>query len=332
MDSLPPFPADAQKTVLESGVPYDTSLPAWSYSNFILHVPTSAARLTISITGGSGDLDLFVKYAEPFQLDIYDDPWEDADFVSDGEGWDESIEISSDTLPPLQSGVWYVATFNWNDSATSFTLSATIESDDLQPTEPQMPLPAGQAVYDTYDPVITPATSLNPSEAMPIGLGSVATGGDNFTISVKFPQLSGPADIYLVFHSPSISPYEIFLFAEDGSILPMSLAGLIPWRRTYQGPFEGHPLGTQPIPLSVLPAGHYTLYAAVTPAGSLECYYLWQTYFVARSGSGQVPEGSAGFFDGTVVAPNATIISSGLEYTGSAPVSPGWFGRNHKRG
>ena len=49
------------------------------------------------------------------------------------------------------------------------------------PTGSAMPLPTGEEAFP-YDPIATPQPSSDPSQAMPMGLGAVATGGNTITL------------------------------------------------------------------------------------------------------------------------------------------------------
>jgi len=59
-----------------------------------------------------------------------------------------------------------------------------------------MPLPESQSGFMPA-PSSAPVLSDGPSQANPIGLGPVATGGDMLDIAVKTLHFSGNVDIYL---------------------------------------------------------------------------------------------------------------------------------------
>ena len=109
-------------------------------------------------------------------------------------------------------------------------------------------------------------------------VGEVAEGGDTFNLHIGLHECDDPVDVYLGLQA-SFVPGELFMFASDGGLYSVSQAGLLPWKVGISVPveenfFEGG------IPVAALPLGVYTLYLAVTPAGSLEAFYLWMTSFL----------------------------------------------------
>ncbi|HDL15011.1 MAG TPA: hypothetical protein ENH28_02465, partial [Euryarchaeota archaeon] len=144
-----------------------------------------------------------------------------------------------------------------------------------------MPVPTGQQSF-SYSPAalpILPINSLDFTQATPIGVGSVATGGDTISIQVGLNQFAGPVDIYLGIYAPAIDP-NIWIIKPDLSLQPVS-DGLVPWKAGTTGPINESLYGD--ILASGLPQGIYYLYLAVTPAGSIERFFLWETYFTINS-------------------------------------------------
>jgi hypothetical protein len=73
--------------------------------------------------------------------------------------------------------------------------------------------------------------SADPSQAKPMGLGTVAEGGGTLSITVKTYQFSGPVDIYFGLYSPSC----LFFLFEKGNtarnplkILSLHSTGITP--------------------------------------------------------------------------------------------------------
>ncbi len=139
-----------------------------------------------------------------------------------------------------------------------------------------MAAPAGQQIFPLYNPIASPIISADPLQAMPIGVGSVAIGGDTVSIQVGLGQFSGPVDIYFGIYSPLIDPDNIFILTPENTLQPIS-AGFTPWISATSGNINESLFGD--ISTSVLPSGTYELYLAVTPAGSLDTYYFWSTEF-----------------------------------------------------
>lgn len=144
---------------------------------------------------------------------------------------------------------------------------------ELQNASAVIPLPTGTDIF-TYPPTAVPLNSINPSLARPIGVGSVATGGNTLSLQVGLNQLEGAGDVYLAIYAPSLNP-EIHVINPDLTLQPVSM-GLVPWRANTTGPINEDLYGT----ISGLPAATYYLYAVVTNAGSLTTRYLWKTSFI----------------------------------------------------
>ena len=144
-----------------------------------------------------------------------------------------------------------------------------------------LPVPTSANVF-TYRSVAEPQFNPiipRPRLYKPFAVGNLRSGMIN--LKMALPPFSGPVDIYLGIKATPISPSEIFLFVPiepfGYNIVPYSTSGLIAWRQaTTEAIFQSF-FGE--IPKRSLPAGPYTLYTLVTPAGSLESYYLWVSTF-----------------------------------------------------
>lgn len=123
---------------------------------------------------------------------------------------------------------------------------------------------------------VNPVVDSNPSQAKPIGVGTVATGGNTLSLRVSLPEFISPVDVYLAIYAPVIDP-NIWMIKPDLTLQPVSM-GLIKWRENTIGPINEALYGD--ISISGLPHGTYNLYIAVTPSGNLENFYLWSTYFI----------------------------------------------------
>jgi hypothetical protein len=176
-----------------------------------------------------------------------------------------------------------------------------------------MPVPTGQESFP-YLPSVSPILSIDPSQAKPIGVGSVATGGDTLSLRVGLPAFSGPVNIYLGIYTPP----DIWIIKSDLSIHHIS-NGFIPWKVNTTGPIDDPLYGD--IPVSSLPEGEYYpfLYIEVAPSGSTNAYYLWMTYF-DRSGysiSGRVTLSGSGLSGVTINLTGSTSASTTTDSNGN---------------
>ncbi len=139
-----------------------------------------------------------------------------------------------------------------------------------------MPLPESQRAFASA-PVPAPVLNADPALANPIGIGSVATGGDTLDIRIGTIGFSGPADVYFAVLAPHALGSDILLYT-GGTFVALSQAGLEPWIASTSGPLDQGLFGA--IPISMLPSDNYTLFFALAPAGSpLATFYLWSTAF-----------------------------------------------------
>ena len=116
--------------------------------------------------------------------------------------------------------------------------------------------------------------SIDPAQANPFGLGSVASGGDTLSLTVALDDLAAPADLYLGIGVDS----GIFLLAADNSIQPLT-SGLIKWKANTTGGFNVQILPD--IDMSDYP-GTYTFYLLMAPAGRMDAFRLWMTQLVVE--------------------------------------------------
>jgi len=138
-------------------------------------------------------------------------------------------------------------------------------------------MPTAQEMFQ-YGMTTDPIAGTGVSTTMPIGVGSVAMGGNMLTIHAAIGQFSNPMDMYFALYAPSVSP-NMFLLHQDGTLKPIS-NGLTPWMSNVTG-IDQVPFGN--IPTSMLPMGTYTLYLMATPSGTnMSTYYMWTTQFVIQ--------------------------------------------------
>ena len=121
------------RAAFEIGLPFSTWVNALTLGNIGITIPEGATRLTVSISEGSGDLNLYLKYGSSVSGDTIAAIDADADICSDGSGANKTITLTLNTSPPLRAGKWYVAILNLNDNRTYFTLTATVDGEDELP-------------------------------------------------------------------------------------------------------------------------------------------------------------------------------------------------------
>jgi hypothetical protein len=141
-----------------------------------------------------------------------------------------------------------------------------------------MQMPMSQQMF-TYGATTAPLTSSVVTTAMPIGVGSVAMGGNTLDIQVDTSQFAGPVDMYFAIFAPSVDPFNIYTLHPDGSLQPAS-SGIEPW---ISGVTSVNQTMFGNIPTSALAKGTYTLGLMATPAGAnMSTYYLWMTNFTIQ--------------------------------------------------
>jgi len=142
-----------------------------------------------------------------------------------------------------------------------------------------MPMPTSQMMFSS-GPTTDPVIGSGPQDTMPMGVGSVAVGGDMLTIHAEVGQFEMPMDMYFALYAPSVDPFNIYLLDQQGGLQPASM-GMTPWISGLTS-IDEMPFGAN-IPTSMLPKGTYYLGLMATPAGgNMATYYLWMTNFVIQ--------------------------------------------------
>ncbi len=141
-----------------------------------------------------------------------------------------------------------------------------------------MQMPMAQEMFQ-YGPTTTPVMGTDVSTTMPIGVGSVAMGGNMITIHAAIGQFTNPMDMYFAIYAPALDPFNIYLMHQDGNLEPVS-TGIEPWMSGVTG-IDQTPVSN--VPTSSLTKGTYTLYLMATPTGgNMSTYYMWTTNFVVQ--------------------------------------------------
>ncbi|MBI5640886.1 MAG: cytochrome c [Nitrospirae bacterium] len=144
-----------------------------------------------------------------------------------------------------------------------------------------MPMPAGQGMYP-YVAAVSPSAGMDPGQAIPVGLGAVAQGGNTMNLDVAIGDIAGPSDIYLGISVPG-DPNNMFILRSDYTLQPLS-AGLVPWKPNTVGPVQETLLSGMPV--DGLTPGTYTFYLLLTPANDLGSFYLWLTAVTVAGNDG----------------------------------------------
>jgi hypothetical protein len=167
-----------------------------------------------------------------------------------------------------------------------------------------IPLPTGKKVF-TYNAVPTPVLSSDPAAAKPIGVGSVANGGNTVDISVNIGPFASPVDISLALYAVGVDSGEVYLLNQWNSFESVHYAVAARSRRNGASEDEGdgenssdknenltlwkmnvtgvnqHVYG--PSPVTNLPSGPYILVLGAVPAGPGDKdespSYHWVTFF-----------------------------------------------------
>ncbi len=246
-----------------------TSLNAFTYRNYSLEIPECTSDLTVTISDGTGEMDLFLRKGEPFAAESYTDLVAQSDALSDIlDSAEERIDLTASATSLIIPGQWYIAPANWNDYTTYFTLSNWLTTG--------MPMPSKQMPFLTYDPIEKPLNNITPAEAQPISVGDIAWGGGTVTIQVGTCPYTEPVDMYFAIVTTAL-PDEVYMLTADGTLKPASLVGLAPWKTQVKEAFYEVPFGD--IPRSSFPPASYYLYFVVAPVKSTDSFYLWSSFF-----------------------------------------------------
>jgi len=148
-------------TALTPGQPVALSLPASSYvSNFYIDVGSTAKRLTVTLSGSGGDVDLFLRYATPFPTQdstasyptvSYDLLMRNAQYHSISSTSNESISVLVSDRVPLQAGRWFIAAINGGTSNATESLTASTSTSAAQ----------GSITLDFANPTTDPNDATN---------------------------------------------------------------------------------------------------------------------------------------------------------------------------
>jgi hypothetical protein len=132
---------------------------------------------------------------------------------------------------------------------------------------------------------VFPVLSSNPALAEPVSFGAVAldansiglssssASGKLLNIQIGLNAFAAPVDIYIAAYVSGT----YYLLRPDNSFQTLE-TGLVKWKGNQANAIDESLFGD--ISTASLPSGTYNLYLFATPAGSIDNYYGWQTWFV----------------------------------------------------
>jgi hypothetical protein len=86
-----------------------------------------------------------------------------------------------------------------------------------------MPVPTSQKVF-SYAAVEQPVVSSDPAQAKPIGVGSVAIGGDTVDVNVNVGQFAGPVNVSFMIYAPTLESDDLYFMGPNNEIKKLSNA------------------------------------------------------------------------------------------------------------
>lgn len=95
-----------------------------SYLSYYIDLPSHVDSLSVSTTGNSGDIDLFVRPGIEHRANSYNDLVAQSTATSTGPSSNESIRLSRSGTPALTPGRWWMTVANTGTARTSIDLQA----------------------------------------------------------------------------------------------------------------------------------------------------------------------------------------------------------------
>ncbi|HAM51704.1 MAG TPA: hypothetical protein DCP92_13855 [Nitrospiraceae bacterium] len=96
-----------------------------------------------------------------------------------------------------------------------------------------MPVPAGRQFF-VIPPVVAPVINAVPAQAVPIGIGPLAAGGNQVAILEGLGQFPAPVDIYFAISAQAIDAVNTCILTPTG-FQTVAQAGLVPWLSNTSG-------------------------------------------------------------------------------------------------
>ncbi len=173
--------------------------------------------------------------------------------------------------------VWVAVTLSPFFASAQNSSSSSVAADAV--ADP-IPVPA-QGMVISCPPSETPVLGSDPYQAVPIGIGPVASGGDILRLHLGLNAFAGPVDLYFGILMYELDPVNLYILTPDLTFQPHS-EGIVPWKTNVTGSIDLPLFGD--IPVSLLPPATYSLYLCATPAGQgfSGGFYLWSTAFEVK--------------------------------------------------
>jgi alpha-tubulin suppressor-like RCC1 family protein len=151
-----------------------------------------------------------------------------------------------------------------------------VQVSGLSSTNP-IPVPE-QALVMTFAASETPFLDSDPQQAIPIGIGPLASGGGTLRLHLGLSAFAGPVDLYFGISAPDLDPLNMCILNSDLTFQTHK-DGIIPWKTNVTGSTSVSLFGE--IPAYAFPPSKYYIYLAATKAGEdfSSGYYLWSTQF-----------------------------------------------------
>ncbi|RLA24227.1 MAG: hypothetical protein DRQ62_05215, partial [Gammaproteobacteria bacterium] len=168
-------------------------------------------------------------------------------------------------------------------------------------------IPTSQKFFTPYKALATTRVSNNAASSQPISVGGAATQDGDFHLQIRTGNFNKPMDAYLGIKAVPLLPDNIYLLDANGTLHPYT-DKLIPWKTSVTGIDESL-FGA--IPLNSLPAGSYTFYLLLVPAGSnnplQDKFYLWTSELTLTAEHNSPPSEDALLLNKSTVNAGETI-------------------------
>ena len=182
-------------------------------------------------------------------------------------------------------------------------------------------LPDSQQRFSQYKAITTAEIDNSAANSRPIAVSAAATESGDFHLQVRTGTLDAPMDAYLAISAPSLVGNTLLIFSADGSLRPMTNV-LTPWKTSIthldEAPLDG-------VSLNNIPAGNYTFYLLLAPAGSSNPlqgdYYLWSSALTLTEAKDSPPAASALTLDKSTLLMGDSITLNHSSLRANTPVN-----------